>query len=173
MADAAELLADCECDAIMWAGTTGFWLSEKADDDIAAAIHARTGVPASTTHQAQLTALADVGTHRIGLYTPNADALHRRVLDHLTAKGYTVEVDKAGGIVRNIDFAKIPQPELDATIAALAGPSGRPVAVISTNVSTTADHAVDSSIATVWWAARLVNATNLTYRQAHEAARDD
>ncbi|GAA3710365.1 hypothetical protein [Gordonia hankookensis] len=173
LADAAELLADCECDVIMWAGTTGFWLSRHADDSIAAAMHTRTGTPASTSYRAQMAALSEAGTKRIALYTPNADALHRRVHECLSDQGYSVEVDTAGGITRNIDYPKIPQADLDATVAALAGAEGRPVAVISTNVSTTADHAIDSAIATVWWAARLAGATSITYCQAHQAARGE
>ncbi|MFW0783553.1 hypothetical protein AAFP35_03455 [Gordonia sp. CPCC 206044] len=172
LADAAELLGECECDLITWAGTTGFWLSEAADDEIVSAMAERTGVPATSTHRAVLAALDDVGARRIGLYTPNSAALHQRVLDHLSRKGFGIDADAQGGITRNLDFAKIPQSELDATINELAGAEGRPVAVVSTNVSTAVECAVDSAIATVWQAACLAGATT-TYRQAHRAARDE
>lgn len=169
MASAAELLADCEPDLIIWAGTSGFWLGEDVDDQIVDAITDRTGIAAATTRRAQLAALAEADTEEIALYTPNPDDVHRQVLAQLSAQGYSVAADHAAGIRRNLDFAKIPQRQLDSTVQDLAGPDGRPVAVICTNICTTVDHAIDSAIATVWWAARLTDATQITYRDLHQA----
>src|SRR3954452_22838289 len=53
---AAELLADAKVHAICWNGTSGAWLGLEQDRALAAAITARTGIPATTATLALMAA---------------------------------------------------------------------------------------------------------------------
>ena len=85
LVQAAQLLADAECDAILWNGTSGMWVGTglAEDEKLAQAMTDATGVPCSTTTIATVTALREKGygedLSRSPLHrSPNAET--RRVL---------------------------------------------------------------------------------------------
>jgi maleate isomerase len=169
---AAELLADAEVDAVLWAGTSGFWLGPGVEDAVLAGIAASTGRPASSARGAMFAALAEAPGPDVAVLTPYTEPVHERVCATFAAAGRRVAASRALGIERNLDFAAVPQAAVDAEARALAEASGAPVALVCTNVLGTSGGlsgtpVVDSVLATLWHGARIVGATDLDYAQAH------
>lgn len=92
LVEAAQLLADAQCDAILWNGTSGMWVGADlaADEALAKAMSDATGVPCGTTTLATVAALREKGFDRIALATPYTDALTRKCVDFFQACGFDV-----------------------------------------------------------------------------------
>jgi maleate isomerase len=174
---AASLLADAEVPLICWAGTSGFWLgAEKEDEVLAQVSDAAGGVPVTSSRTAVLAALAEHPGAAAGVLTPYVPGIHQRVVsavaDALRPSGGTVAADRGLGIERNLDFAAIPLPVIEAELRQLAACGADPVAVICTNVPGLLPGlagapflVIDSVLATLWHSARLAGSYTGPYAQ--------
>ena len=94
MVNAAKLLADAECDAILWNGTSGMWVGTRleADEALAKAMQdATVGIPCSTTTLATVNALRHHKIKTIALAVPYTEALTSKLVDFFASCGFNVE----------------------------------------------------------------------------------
>ncbi len=171
MRTAAELLVDAGVSAVLWAGTSGFWLGGAREQTVLDRVSARIGCPVGSSRQAMLAALAESGAERLAVLTPYIDVIHQAVVADLVAAGYVISAHAGLNMSHNLSFAQIPAEELAAEISKL-GVGGDPVVVVCTNMLGLCSgldpsvFVVDSVLATLWYAARLNGATALSYRSA-------
>ena len=106
MVDAARLLADAECAAILWNGTSGMWTGASLADDeaLAHAMSEATGVPCSTTTLATVAALRALGARRLGVAVPYDEALMGKVVEFFEGVG-----DEGWRVVRAERMAVTPK----------------------------------------------------------------
>jgi maleate isomerase len=173
---AAELLGDAEVELVSWAGTSGFWLGGDRESAALATVSAAVGVPVTSSRVAMLTALDDARGAPLGVLTPYLPAVHREVLATLATAGHPVVAERALGIERNLDFAAIPPATVAAELSLLATVGAEVLTVVCTNiVATLSDLAaapyivVDSVLATLWQAAREIDATTSSYSECYRA----
>jgi maleate isomerase len=152
----------------VWAGTSGFWhVDERSVLD---AVWGRVNTQVTSSREAMLAALAELGASQIAVLTPYAAAIHQRVLASFRGAGFEVTRQAALGLERNLDFARIPAEVIDEHVLLLAE-AGVPVCVVCTNMLA-ALHGpvvVDSVVATVWHAARLLGAATASYLDTYAA----
>lgn len=142
LAAAASLLADAAVDAIGWSGTSAGWLGFASDVAICDAITAATGLPATTSTLALNKALEATGASMakgtttttttttgtgtlalsLGLVTPFAPDVQRRIIDTYAAEGRGVAVvvaDACLDITGNRLIADVGEDVLDACVSAV------------------------------------------------------
>ena len=164
--DAAALLADCAPDLIVWAGTSGWWLGADAEQVALDAISAAASAPATSSRAAMVAAFDNTGVTACAVLTPYVPAVHAAVVDAFR-RFVSVPADHCLGLSHNGSFAQVPQPAVHAELTALAG--GGAVALVCTNMMALVPDllVIDSLMATLWHAARLVDAGTATYADAY------
>lgn len=173
---AGELLTDAEVDALIWAGTSGFWIGGDPERARMDRVSARLDCPTGSSRDAMLAALAEFEGKRRAVLTPYTPEIHGAVLGDLRSVGYEVTADKALNLSRNLSFAEVPDEEVADHLSKL-GAEGDPVALVCTNMLGIQPGlnpdvlVVDSVLATLWFAARMTVSTTLSYRQVLTWAR--
>jgi maleate cis-trans isomerase len=165
-----RLLADADVRAFVWAGTSGFRLGAGGKRAALDPVAGEMGVPAGSSREGVLAALTEAGVAEVAVRTPYVEPVHDAVVAAVTAAGFTVSASQGLGLSRNLDFAGIDPAELDGCLARLGGDARRPVAVVCTNVAAARPApvpVVDSVIATLWWAARMMSDMAPGYAQTH------
>ena len=107
MADAADLLADAEVDALAWAGSAGAWTGIERERALAAHLAETSGRPVTTTILAVLDALGVAKVERIALLTPFTDEVQALIRKELTGQGITVAADRALGLDSSLAMSRI------------------------------------------------------------------
>jgi maleate cis-trans isomerase len=100
LAAAARLAREVEPDVIAWGCTSGSFIDGgQMGDRQAAAMEAAAGVPAITTSQAMIAALAGIGARRIAVITPYLAPIGQKFVHYLEGAGLTVtgEAHLGGG----------------------------------------------------------------------------
>ena len=89
---AAQLLADAQCDAILWNGTSGMFIGTTYEDDLKLAkqMTEACGVPCATTAIATVEALQALGIKRLSIAVPYTEALIAKVRDFFDGCGFIV-----------------------------------------------------------------------------------
>lgn len=134
LVQAAQLLADAECDAILWNGTSGMWVGKGLEEDerLAREMSDATGVPCSTTTLATVTALREKGWKRISLAVPYAEALTQKLEDFF--KGCGFEILRSERLQEtppnNLGIGKCPLRDIEQVIRRAWGDSTHPDAVV-------------------------------------------
>ena len=166
---AADLLCDAEVDLVLWAGTSGFWLADERS--VLDAVWGQVKTQVSSSREAMRAALADIGASRVAVFTPYVAEIHLRVLASLEEAGYEVTRSMALDLEHNLDFSRVPAQTIDEQVRLLAGEENVPVCVVCTNMLAVigGPPVVDSVVATLWHAARLVGATTAGYLQTYAA----
>jgi maleate isomerase len=169
MGAAADLLCDAEVDLVLWAGTSGFWLADERS--VLDAVWGQVNTQISSSREAMLAALVDLGVTRIAVLTPYVSEIHVRVLASFERAGIEVTRSVALDLERNLDFARVPAETIDEHVRLLAGEENVPVCVVCTNMLAVVDGplVVDSVVATLWHAARLAGATTAGYLATYRA----
>jgi maleate isomerase len=168
--EAGGLLADAGVRAVVWAGTSGFWLGAARERAALDAVAQALGVPVASSREGVLAALAEAASPQVAVLTPYVEEVHAAVVAAVAAAGFTVPASHGLGLSQNLDFARIDPAELDGWIARLGGVAHGPVAVVCTNVAAARPApvpVVDSVVATLWWAARTVSGTAAGYAETH------
>ena len=172
---AAQLLADAECDAILWNGTSGMWVGTglEEDEQLAKAMQDATGVPCSTTTIATVIALREKGYSKISLAVPYTDALTQKLVDFFTSCNFSVLRSKRLELTPpdNLAIGKSPPEDVETVISRAWGDlpdSNHPDAVVvactnwrGAEVAEKLERemqatVVDSITVTVWHALRMI-----------------
>lgn len=135
MVAAAELLADAKVASIMWNGTSAAWMGFEADERLAAAITARTGVPASSSVLAFRDAFGAFGARRIGLVTPYTSDVQARIEENWGAAGFPCAAERHAGLSENFAFARLDEREIAGMVRAVAAEGVDAVAIVCTNMA--------------------------------------
>jgi maleate isomerase len=166
---AAGLLSDAEVDLVLWAGTSGFWLA--AERSVLDAVWGQVNTQVSSSREAMLAALTDIGATRIGVFTPYLPEIHSSVLASFEGAGFDVTRSLALHLEENLDFSRVSAATIDEQVRLLAGEENVPVCLVCTNMLALVSGpvVVDSVVATLWHAARLTGATTAGYRETYAA----
>jgi maleate isomerase len=128
MVAAAELLADAKVHALCWNGTSGAWLGIEADQAIAAAATAATGIPCTTATLALHDALAALGARRVGLVTPYVAEVQEAIVARLAARGIATVAERHLEDPGNYSFAEHAAARVDTLVREVA--AARPEAIV-------------------------------------------
>ena len=134
MRRAACLLADAHPDAIAWNGTSGSWLGLTVDEELTAMITEITGIAATTSTLALMTAFRAFGTRQIGLITPYTADVSERIIACYGQAGMPVSAAVHLGITDNNAFAAIPAQRIAAAARTVASSGPDALAIVCTNV---------------------------------------
>jgi len=121
---AARLLAHAAPQVLLWNGSKGAGIGFEHDRALVQALHAQTGIPATTSILGMEQLLRARGIGRIGVVTPYSDAGHRKTLDCLEREGFECVANAHAGLSDNLSYAGV-APERIAAMArevALARP---------------------------------------------------
>ncbi len=135
---AAGLLADARVDAIAWSGTSASWLGFDRDAALCRAIHAATGIPATSSILALNEALARNGIQRLGLVTPYLDDVQARIIANYAGIGVECTAERHLRLQDNYSFADVTEAQLEQMCREVAGGSPQAVAIVCTNLSAAA-----------------------------------
>jgi maleate isomerase len=134
MLDAAAMLQDARVEAIMWAGTSGSWRGFEADEQLVGAIEDQTGVPATTTSLALLSAFSALGVRRYGLVVPYVQSITDAIVRHLETAGYTCAGRTTSSITENWEFATISSAAIAENVRVAAADHPDTVVILCTNL---------------------------------------
>lgn len=109
MEQRALALAREEVGAIVIGGDPIFCLKGiGSHQKIIDAVHARTGIPTSTTISAAMDALRSLNVKRLAVATPFVPEKDESLRRYLDGSGFEVLAVKGLGITRNVDFTRVP-----------------------------------------------------------------
>lgn len=112
MLEAAGLLADARVDVICWNGTSAGWLGLDRDEQLCAAIEARTGTPACSSVLALIEIFRLTGARRVGLVTPYLDEIQTAIMSTFEAAGIACPAERHLGDPGNYSFAEVGEETL-------------------------------------------------------------
>ena len=131
---AASLLADAKVDAIAWSGTSASWRGFDRDTALCHAIHAATGIPATSSVLALNEALAAQGARRLGLVTPYTADVQARIMANYAAAGIPCVAEQHLDLRDNFSFAGVTEEHLTAMVRRVAHAGADAVAILCTNL---------------------------------------
>ncbi|MDA1099432.1 MAG: aspartate/glutamate racemase family protein [Proteobacteria bacterium] len=131
---AADLLADANCQAIAWNGTSAGWLGFDNDETLCARITERTGAPATTSILANNDLFRRHGVKKFGLVTPYTDDVQARILANYRAAGFDCVAERHLGISDNFSFSEISQDQVEKMCREVAAEGAEAISVICTNM---------------------------------------
>lgn len=135
MLAAAELLADARVDTICWNGTSAGWLGFERDEQLCAAITARTGVRACTAVLTLNALLRRDGCHRLALLTPYTGDVQARIVAGYRAAGFEVVAERHAELSENFAFAEVSRDWLHAMARELAAAAPDAIVPFCTNLA--------------------------------------
>lgn len=165
LAPATGLLTDARVDLLVFHCTAVTTYSPALGATIAAQMTEMSGIPATTTADALVTALRTLGAQRVVLLTPYVPAVHQREVQFLTWHGFDVVADAALGVDTNAEMAALQPGELfdfalrnrhpDADAYLLSCTALRTAEIIAPLEAELGCPVVTSNQVTVWHALRL------------------
>lgn len=132
---AADLLADARVDAIIWSGTAASWLGFDKDEQLCAAIHQRTGIPASSSVLAVNRLFELAGVERFGLVTPYAREVQDMIVANYAELGLVCAEERHLGETCNFAFADVTEDTIAAMVGEVAGAEPDAVVIMCTNMN--------------------------------------
>ncbi len=167
MLAAADLLADCEPDVIVWNGTSSSWLGLEQDRILTREIQQRTGVQASASTLAFFEAFQAYGLERIGVAVPYDGAVTAQLEKEYGRNGVNVVSRAFLGQNVNHEFGRNTPDTLRALLRAADSPEAQCLAVVCTNLAVAPlieemeaelnKPIIDSIAVTFWQACKLAN----------------
>lgn len=165
MLAAAELLADCLPQAIIWNGTSASWLGLEQDKIFAQEVQQRTGIAASTSTLAFFDAFQLHGIERIALAVPYDSAVTNQIEKEYARQDVQVVSRAFLNQTVNHEFGCNTPDTLRALLRAADSPQAQCLAVVCTNVAAApllkemeeelGKPILDSIAVTFWQACRL------------------
>lgn len=167
MLAAAELLADCLPEVIVWNGTSSSWLGLEQDKAFTQEVQQRTAIKASTSTLALFDAFQTFGFERIGLAVPYDSAVTAQIEKEYARHGTHVVSRAFLNQNVNHEFGCNTPEALRALLRAADSPQAQCLAVVCTNLAVTPllkemeaelnKPILDSIAVTFWQACRLAN----------------
>jgi maleate isomerase len=135
LVEAAELLADAKVDVIAWNGTAAAWLGFARDEELCAAITARTGIPACTCILAYRELFESWGLRKIGLVTPYSADVQDRIMTNWDTDRFSCSAERHLGEGRdNFSFAEVTEDEIARMVRDVAEAGCDAAAIVCTNL---------------------------------------
>lgn len=168
MAAVAQQLNDAGLDAILWNGTSGSWTGGgfEADRTLCDAIHAATGLPASSSSLAQLEVLRHYRIERFALAVPYVDGPTRMIIDTYQREGFSVVRSAQLDETVNARIGRVPLERIRQLLRDADHPDAECIVVACTNLPATlvleemeaelGKPIFDSIAVTLWKALRMV-----------------
>lgn len=133
--EAADLLADARVDVIAWNGTSAAWLGFERDEELCAAITARTGIPACTCILAYRELFESWGLRKIGLVTPYTADVQDRIMTNWDTDRFGCSAERhLGGGRDNFSFAEVTEEEIAGMVRDVAEAGCDAAAIVCTNL---------------------------------------
>lgn len=134
MLEASKLLSDADVDVIAWNGTSGGWLGFDVDRRLCEEIEKETGIPATTSMLAQLTAFKRFGVEYIHLVTPYLKPINARIRQEYEKCGIHVINDVCLEQYVNRSFALVTQERIQEMFAQVCKEKADGISVVCTNL---------------------------------------
>ncbi len=133
MLDAAKMLADADVDIISWNGTSGGWKGLDSDKRLCEIIEEETGIPATTSMQAQIKTMHEKNVSKINMVTPYTDDINELIIKEY--KKNDIEVINSIGLHCSINrsFSCIPLEKILSSCKAVYSDKAQGLSVICTN----------------------------------------
>src|SRR5688572_1087745 len=165
---ASRLLAHAAPNVLVWNGSKAAGIGFEHDRALAAALHAETGIRATTSIIGLAELLAARKIRRLGIVTPYSDESQQKTLDCLAREGYECVAEAHAGLSDNLSYASVPAEQIAAMVREVARSRPQaivclctnfPAAVIATPLEAELGLPVyDSTALGVWHALRLAGA---------------
>ncbi len=163
---AADLLNDCEADAIVWNGTSGSWLGVENDEEFCRRVTERTGRLASTSTLAFHEVFRRFGFKRIALAVPYVSDLTAQIATVYGMHGFDVVAEAHLGLTINLEIGRTSGDAIRRLLRDARSARADCIAVVCTNLAATpfveemekelGMPIIDSIAVTYWQACRLV-----------------
>ncbi|MEH6719610.1 MAG: aspartate/glutamate racemase family protein [Aurantimonas endophytica] len=131
---AAELLADANCDVIAWNGTSASWLGFDSDTRLCDAISQKTGIAATSAILSLNRLLAHLGVHRLGLVTPYTSDVQDRIVANYAAAGIETVAEEHLRLRDNFSFSDVSEATIEAMCERVAEARPDAIAIVCTNM---------------------------------------
>ena len=125
---AAKLLAHAAPQVLVWNGSKGAGIGFEHDRALVKAIHAETGIRATTSILGLAELFAARGIRRLGIVTPYSSASQQKTLDCLALEGFECVAEAHAGLSDNLSYASVPADRIAAMAREAA--KGRPQAIV-------------------------------------------
>lgn len=133
MLDAAELLSDAKVQTICWNGTSSGWMGFQKDQELCAAIQARTGAQACSSVLALNEILTRTCAKRIAFVTPYLDEIQSAINANYTSEGFEVVADRHLGDPGNYSFGEYTEEKILEMCRAVAAEKPDAISIFCTN----------------------------------------
>jgi maleate isomerase len=131
---AADLLADAKVGSIVWSGTSASWLGFEKDEQMCAAITARTGVPAGTAVLAINDLFKRSGAKTFGLVSPYITEIQDKIVANYASVGLTCVAERHLSETRNFDFSLFSEEVIERMIREVAAKGPDAITIMCTNM---------------------------------------
>ena len=131
---AADLLADAKVGSIVWSGTSASWLGFEKDEQMCAAITARTGVPAGTAVLATNDLFKRSGAKTFGLVSPYVPEIQDKIVANYASVGLTCVAERHLNETRNFDFSLFSEEVIERMIREVAAEGPDAITIMCTNM---------------------------------------
>lgn len=165
---ASRLLAHAAPNVLVWNGSKGAGIGFEHDRALVAALHAETGIRATTSIVGLAELLVARDIRRIGIVTPYSNESQRKTLDCLAREGYECVAEAHAGLSDNLSYASVPAVQIAAMAREVAKSRPQAIVCLCTNFPAAVMVApleaelglpvYDSTALGVWHALRLVGA---------------
>lgn len=149
MLRAADVLADAEIEAMVWAGTAGFWLGLEHDRALSQRLSTALRRPATTATLAFLAACRSRAARRLAIVTPFLPAIGAKIASTLVREGFEVVSEAHFGVEQSRRMADLPAATVDAAIKAALAREPDAIGCICTNMRVAASWFAPSPAAPV------------------------
>ncbi|MCS0501957.1 maleate cis-trans isomerase family protein [Ancylobacter mangrovi] len=131
---AAELLADARVDVLAWNGTSASWLGFDTDERLCEALHARTGIRATSAILGLNGLIRERSVKRLALVTPYTPDVGERIAANYASIGVSVVAGIHCGLSDNFSFAEISEARIAAMCEDVAAAKPDAIAIVCTNM---------------------------------------
>ena len=131
---AADLLADAKVGSIVWSGTSASWLGFEKDEQMCAAITARTGVPAGSAVLATNDLFKLSGAKTFGLVSPYVPEIQDKIVANYGSVGLTCVAERHLNETRNFDFSLFSEEVIEKMIREVAAEGPDAITIMCTNM---------------------------------------
>lgn len=130
---AARLLAHAAPKVLLWNGSKAASIGFEHDRKLVNALHAETGIAATTSILGLAALLAAKGAGRVAVVTPYSDEGQRKTLDCLAKEGLECVAHAHAGLSDNLSYASVPAEQIADMVRSVAGSRPQAIVCLCTN----------------------------------------
>ena len=165
---ASRLLAHAAPNVLLWNGSKGAGIGFEHDRALVAALHAETGIRATTSIVGLAELLVARNIRRLGIVTPYSNESQQKTLDCLAREGYECVAEAHAGRSDNLSYASVPVAQIATMVREVSRSRPQAIVCLCTNFPAAVMAApleaelglpvYDSTALGVWHALRLAGA---------------